>query len=161
MKGRSSLSPTNKRHHHLARKGIREMKHLLCQLRWLLRKRGRDRGLLFSRNNIRIDRDLDYSANEVCAYIEVWFNPEKKFGLRLYYDDSIDVYAIINPETGDLRLIYIIHYADGGIDDVRLFRALTQEEKAVIKTMVEEVSLIETGMSVKDHWLALMAENEI
>jgi hypothetical protein len=137
------------------------MKHLLCHLKWLLRKRGRDRSLLFSRKNIRIDRDLDYSAGEICAYIEVWFDPEKKFGLRLYDDDSVNVYALIKPESGDIRLIYIIHYADGYIDDVRSFRALTQEEKALIKTMVEEVSPMETGMSVKDHWLALMAENEI
>jgi len=117
-------------------------------LRWLLRKRVRDRGLLFTRDNIRIDRDIEYSADSVCAYIEVWFDAEKKFGLKLGDEDYVNVYADVSAYTGDIRLTYIIYYADGHIDGGHKFKKLTPEEKTLILEMVNEVSMSETGMSI-------------
>jgi len=117
-------------------------------LRWLLRKRVRDSGLLFTRENIRIDRDIDYSDDYICAYIEVWFNAERKFGLKLKDEEYVNIYANITPNTDKIRVTYIIYYADGFIDDERKFTALTQEEKNLILIMVNETSLKETGMSV-------------
>ena len=120
--------------------------------RWLLRKRVRDSGLLFTRENIRIDPEIFYENYNACAYIEVWFDPEKKFGLRLPGDDYVNVYAYMNPYTGDVRVSYVINYTDGFIDDERYFKKLTQDEKNLIREMVNEVSLTETGMSVDDNW---------
>jgi len=120
--------------------------------RWLLRKRVRDRGLLFSRDNIRIDREIDYYEDYICAYIEVWFDAERKFGLKLGDEEYVNVYACITPNTGEVSVIYIIYYADGFIDDDRKFTALTPEEKNLIMSMVNETSLTETGLSVNDNW---------
>lgn len=120
--------------------------------RWLLRKRTRDSGLLFTRDNVRIDRDIEYYENEVCAYIEVWFDAGLKFGLKLSGDEYVNVYAYIKPNTGDVRVTYVIYYADGFIDDERNFKRLTVGEKHFISEMVNEVSLKETGMSVKENW---------
>ena len=129
--------------------------------RWLLRKRVRDSGLLFTRNNIRIDRDIDYCNDYACAYLEVWFDPERKFGLKLCEDEYVNVYAFITPNTGDVRVAYVIYYADGFVDNERQFTALTQEEKNLILTMVNEVSLKETGMSVKTYWSKLIDDDYI
>ena len=108
--------------------------------RWLLRKRVRDSGLLFTRNNIRIDREIDYDGAEICAYIEVWFDPDKKFGLKLGDDEYVNVYALISPDTGYIRMIYIIYYADGFIDDARAYKHLTPAERTLILEMVSETS---------------------
>jgi hypothetical protein len=128
-------------------------------IRWLLRKRIRDRGLLFTRDNIRIDREIDHDDDYACAYIEVWFDPEKKFGLKLGEEEYVNVYAFINSDTGDVRVEYVIYYADGFIDSGRKFTALTQDEKNLILAMVDEVSLTETGMSVKENWTTLINDN--
>jgi len=130
-------------------------------LRWLLRKRVRDSGLLFSRDNIRIDREIEYYDNYVCAYIEVWFDAERKFGLKLGDENYVNVYAYINPDTGKLFITYVIYYGDGFIDNERKITALTQEEKNLIITMVNEVSLTETGLSVNDNWNCLISEENL
>lgn len=127
---------------------------LIRSLRWLIRKRARDRGLLFTRDNIRIDREIIYEDDVACAYIEVWFDPERKFGLRLPGDDYVNVYAYITPDTGDVRVTYVIYYADGFIDNERTFSALTQGEMDLILEMVNEVSVAETGMTIDDNWAA-------
>lgn len=134
------------------------MKRLQRFLRWLLRKRIRDNGLLFSRDNIRIDRDFEFVDGEACAYIEVWFDPEKKFGLWLPGDDYVNVYAFITPFSSEVRVVYIIQYADGSNDDERIFRGLTQDEKSLILEMVNEVSLVETGMTIDENWCDLQDE---
>jgi len=130
-------------------------------LRWLLRKRVRDRGLLFTRENIRIDREIEYYDNYVCAYIEVWFDAERKFGLKLGEEDYINVYAYITPNKNEVRVTYIINYYDGFIDDERTFSALTPKEKNLILIMVNEVSLTETGLSVNDNWNRLTNEENL
>lgn len=129
-------------------------------IRWLLHKRLRDRKLLFTRDNICIDRDIDYGDDEIVAYIETWFDTERKFGLWLPGDDYINVYAQLFPKTGDLRVIYIMQYSDGLCYDVRTFTALTQGERDLIHEIMDEVSLRETGKTVTENWLNdLSADN--
>jgi hypothetical protein len=127
--------------------------------RWLLRKRVRDSGLLFTRDNIHIDREIDYENDYICAYIEVWFDAERKFGLKLGEEEYVNVYAVINPHTSDVRLEYVIYYGDGFLDSGRTFKKLTQDEKNLILTMTDEVSLRETGMTVKENWVNLMNDD--
>lgn len=128
-------------------------------LKWLLRKRGRDSGLLFSRDNIRIDRDIEYYENEACMYIEVWFDAEKKFGLKLPGCDYVNVYAYITPYTGNVRVTYVICYTDGFVDDERTFKHLTPGEKHLICKMADEISLTETGMTIDENWDSLISSD--
>ncbi len=135
------------------------MKGLMRSLRRLFKKRARDRGLMFTRDNIRIDRELDFSGDEICAYIEVWFDAEKKFGVRLPGTDYVNVYAYITPVTGGVRVTYIIYRADGSIGDERPYFGLTQSEKDLILEMAGEVSLSETGMTLDANWFSLQHED--
>ena len=99
-----------------------------------------------------IDRDIDYDGDEICAYIEVWFDPDKKFGLKLGDDEYVNVYAYITPYTGKVRVTYVIYYGDDFIDDERIFTKLTPDEKNLIREMVNEVNLKETGMTINDNY---------
>ena len=122
------------------------------ELRWLLRRRPRDRAAVFSRSNISIDRDIACDGGLVCLYVKAWFEPGRKFGLRLYGDDYINIYAYILPDTGDVRVTYVIHYTDGLIDAERPYMALTKDERKLIRVMADEVSLEESGMTVRQCW---------
>ena len=128
-------------------------------LRWLQRKRFRDNGLLFTRNNIGIDREIDYCDDYACVYIEVWFDAERKFGLKLGDEEYVNVYAFIKPNTGEVYVTYVINYFDGFIDDERQFTALTQAEKNLILTMANETSIAETGLSLDANWRNLITDD--
>lgn len=134
------------------------LREIRRKIRWLFRKRRRDRSLLFTRDNIRIDRDIDYDENGACAYIEVWFDAERKFGLWLPDEDYVNVYAFLNLRTGEMKVCYIIYYADDDIDGEYKYKGLTQGEIDLIRELMEEVSLKETGISVKSNWLIVNDE---
>jgi hypothetical protein len=72
--------------------------------------------------------------------------------LHLPGDDYVNVYAYINPDTGDVYVTYVICYADGSIDNEHKCKGLTQGEKALIREMVNEVSLRDTMMTAEDYW---------
>jgi|GEM_PF-2684656 len=121
---------------------------VICLYRWLRRKRFRDKNYILTRDNIKIDREIEYYDGEACVYIEVWFDVEKKFGLKLSGNENINVYAYISRE--DVRVAYVVNYTDGLVDDERPFNNLTQSEKALIREMTNEVSLSETGKTVDE-----------
>jgi len=127
-------------------------------LRWLMRKRVSDSGLLFTCDNVRIDREILYEDYKACAYIEVWFDPERKFGLRLGNEEYVNVYAYIAPYTGDVRVTYVIYYADGFVGNEHAFGGLTQGEKDLIIDMANEASLTETGMTIDENYRAMGGE---
>ena len=119
--------------------------------KWLIRKRIRDKTLLFTRNNITIDRDITYHNDYICARVEIWFDPEKKFGLELNRDEFVKVYAYISPCGEHIFVTYTIYYGDNFIDEPR-FTPLTQEEKTLILVMVNETSVRETGQVISAIW---------
>ena len=108
----------------------------------------RKSGLLFTRDNIRIDYEFEYCDKGMIVYIEVWFDPEKKFHIKLYDDDTVNVYAYLPPNSNDVKLTYIIHRSDGRVEDEQTYDALTQDEKALIRELANEVSLAETAMTI-------------
>lgn len=129
-------------------------KKFIANLEWLFRKRRRGIKPIFTRNNICLDREIIYDGDEANAYIEVWFDAEKKFGIKLEDDDSVNVYAHLSPYGNDVKVTYIIHYADGSIEDEQVYTSLTKGEKKLIRKMADEVSLKETGMTVNENWFA-------
>ncbi len=67
------------------------------------------------RSDIAIDRDLQISHNsnqEIVAYIETWFDVDKKFGTHTANDDStwVNLYAVYNPFSDSLMVGYEIDY---------------------------------------------------
>ena len=110
----------------------------------------RKSGLLFTRDNIRIDYEFEYYDKGIFVYIEVWFDPEKKFHIKLYDDDTVNVYAYLPPNSDDVKLTYIIHRSDGRVEDEQTYDALTQDEKALIRELANKVSLTETKMTIDE-----------
>ena len=126
--------------------------------KWLLRKKRRDNRLLFTRDNIRIDYEIEYCDKGICLYIEVWFDPEKKFGIKLYDEDSVNVYAFLPADSDDVQITYIVHHGDGRIEDEQIYDALTQGEKSLIREMANEVSLTETKMTIEENYREYVQE---
>lgn len=61
------------------------------------------------RNDIRIDADMDIDCDigqEITAYIETWFDVDKKFGTHTNMNDAewLNMYAKYNPFTDTLRI---------------------------------------------------------
>jgi len=102
--------------------------------------------LLLSRDNIKIDWEFTHKENEVIVYIEVWFDPERKFGITMIGDDSINVYAYISRK--DVRMTYVIKHADGTAEDEKVYEILTDAEKSLIREMANEVSLETSGKTL-------------
>lgn len=121
------------------------MEQTIRLFRWLWRKRRRDKHYLFTRDNIKIDREIEYYDDEACVWIDIW-DVEKKFGLKLSDDEFVNVYAYISHD--DVRVSYVINYTDGFVDNERPFRKLLQSEKAIIRELADEVSISETGKTV-------------
>lgn len=61
------------------------------------------------RKDIVVDRDMDVdceNATEITAYLETWFDVDKKFGTNTKDDDDVwlNVYAKYNPFDDTLRI---------------------------------------------------------
>lgn len=70
------------------------------------------------RNDIRIDADMDVDCNigqEITAYIETWFDVDKKFGTHTNMNDAewINMYAKYNPFEDTLSIECEISRDDG------------------------------------------------
>ena len=127
-------------------------KKIISGFKKLLYKRRRDNGYLFTRDNIRIDYEIEYCGKGIYLYIEVWFDPEKKFGIKLYDEDTVNVYAFLPPDSDDVQVAYIVHRGDGRVEDEQIYDALTQNEKILIREMANEVSLTETKMTIEENY---------
>ncbi len=61
------------------------------------------------RSDIAIDRDMEVDSDigqEILAYVEVWFDADKKFGIRTADKDNtwLNMYARYNPFADTLRM---------------------------------------------------------
>lgn len=104
--------------------------------------------LLFSRQNIRIDSEIICEGNGVCVYLEIWFDPEAKFGVCLIGDDSINIYARISKD--DVRVTYVIKRNDNAKEDEQVYTGLTDAEKSLIREMTNEVNLAASGKTLHE-----------
>lgn len=138
---------------------MKSLANFFYSLGRLFRSQKRGSSLLFTRDNIRIDPDIDYGGDEIVAYVEVWFDPEAKFGTKLRDDEYVNMYACLSPYTEGLRVDYIIYRYDGRPDEQHTYAGLTQGEKDLIREMIEEVCLKETGMSVDGAWFSFANED--
>lgn len=61
------------------------------------------------RGDIAIDRDMEVDSDigqEILAYVETWFDVDKKFGIHTADDDGtwLNLYARYNPFADTLRM---------------------------------------------------------
>jgi hypothetical protein len=92
-----------------------------------------------TRDMIRIDGDfsLNDEGTVVTAYIETWFDVEKKFGVNLNddLDAGLNFYANYNVETDELTCEYIVSKANSCV--AYNYQPTAAETKLIAEMMQE------------------------
>ena len=88
---------------------------------------------------IRIGEDIQISddGQEICAYLETWFDVDEKFRIHTSSDDGtgLNLYGFYNPFTDALRLECEISSDDA---EECFCYAPTASEEELIKRLIEE-----------------------
>ena len=104
------------------------------------------------RKDIVVDRDMDVdceNATEITAYLETWFDVDKKFGTSTKDDDDVwlNMYAKYNPFDDTLRIECEIDKPKGS----EYFDYMpTEAEKKLIKDMIAEKIKAEYGQTPQE-----------
>ena len=106
----------------------------------------------FERKDIIVDRDMDVdceNAAEITAYLETWFDVDKKFGTNTKDDDDVwlNVYAKYNPFDDTLRIECEIDKPKGS---EYFDYTPTEAEERLIKDMIAEKIKSEYGQTPQD-----------
>lgn len=115
---------------------------------------GDDPGVMEA-DDVAVDRDFTFGEDGITAYVETWFDVERRFGVGLSGDDSLNLYATVQPETGAFKAEVFVHRADGKNE---IYPAeLLPSERKLIQDEMETISKEISGKSVKelfDDWKA-------
>ena len=104
------------------------------------------------RKEIVVDRDMDVdceNATEITAYLETWFDVDKKFGTNTKDDDDVwlNVYAKYNPFDDTIRIECEIDKPKGS---EYFDYTPTEAEERLIKDMIAEKIKSEYGQTPQD-----------
>ena len=100
------------------------------------------------RSDLVVDRDIDIDDIDpqgICVYLETWFDVEKKFGVVLGENDTLNLYAIYNPFEDTLAMKYIIR--TGNDEYCEFVYNQTDGEAKMIKGMIAEIMMAEYGLT--------------
>ena len=104
-----------------------------------------------TRDDIAIDRDMEVDCEigqEITAYIETWFDVDKKFGTDTSDDDVwLNMYAKYNPFTDTLRIECEI---DKPLESERFDYEPTESEAKLLKNMITEKLQNRYGVTPQD-----------
>ena len=94
---------------------------------------------LLTADNIRIDRELHFAEDHINAYIETWFDVDRRFDINTYGTPNyINVYANYYPAENRLTVEYIIIYNDDIHDKDQCFEVkdlAASERELIIRLM--------------------------
>ncbi len=92
--------------------------------------------------DIIVDVDIQISddGKKLEAYLETWFDVEKKFKIKLKENDWVNLYAILNPKTNHLKMIYFIDTPDTCTE--HRYRLTHREKQIVINKITERIRQI-------------------
>ena len=104
------------------------------------------------RKDIVVDRDMDVdceNATEITAYLETWFDVDKKFGTNTKDNDDVwlNMYAKYNPFDDTLRIECEIDKPKGS---EYFDYTPTEAEERLIKDMIEETIKSEYGQTAQE-----------
>ena len=109
------------------------------------------------RSDIKVDHDMQVDCDigqEITAYLETWFDVDRKFGTDTALDDDkwLNLYAKYNPFEDTLRLEYAVTtsktYEDGDYEP-------TEDEAKLIKEMITEKIRDEYGQTPQEFCLSV------
>lgn len=114
------------------------------------------------RTDIAIDRDIlldDQNNQQLVAYIETWFDVDKKFGTKTDIDEgsSVDLYAIYNPTNDHLHMEYVVKTDDG---ETWYPYSPTESEKQLVKDMIAECIKTYHNQTPTEYCLELSNEGQ-
>ena len=100
--------------------------------------------------NTSIDPDIQLNEDgDIEMYLECWFDVEKRFSIRLDNDtESIDVYAIMDSDSMDVRLAVLHRYEDFPSDTC--FADPDPDEKEAIITLAKKKIRNIFGLSIQE-----------
>ena len=106
----------------------------------------------FERKDRVVDRDMDVdceNATEITAYLETWFDVDKKFGTNTKSDDDVwlNMYAKYNPFDDTLRIECEIDKPKGS---EYFDYTPTEAEAKLIKDMIAEKIKSEYGQTPQE-----------
>ena len=104
------------------------------------------------RKDVVVDRDMDVdceNATEITAYLETWFDVDKKFGINTKDDDDVwlNMYAKYNPFDDSLRIECEIDRPKGS---EYFDYTPTETEAKLIKDMIAEKIKAEYGQTPQE-----------
>ena len=104
------------------------------------------------RKDIVVDRDMDVDCEnetEITAYLETWFDVDKKFGINTKDDDDVwlNMYAKYNPFDDTLRIECEIDKPKGS---EYFDYTPTEAEAKLIKDMIAERIKAEYGQTPQE-----------
>lgn len=108
-----------------------------------------------TRADLSVDSDMQVDCDigqEITAYIETWFDVDRKFGVHTAGDDDVwlNMYGKYNPFEDTLRIECVIDRPDGS----ESFEYVpTERETAVIREMIEEALYHAYGQTPKEFCL--------
>lgn len=95
---------------------------------------GDDHGILEA-EDVEIDWGMIPAEDGVTAYVETRFDVERRFGFTLGPDESVDLYATVQPETGAFSASIIIKHEPSGEHELRSVKLLPSEQKLITDKM--------------------------
>ena len=103
--------------------------------------------LEFEKKDLVVDREMEVDddiGQEITAYLESWFDVDKKFGLNINDEDGtwLNMYAKYNPFEDNLRIECEISRENGS--DYFEYEP-TENESKLIKEMIAEKIMQEHG----------------
>ncbi len=106
----------------------------------------------FERKDIIVDRDMDVdceNVTEITAYLETWFDVDKKFGTNTKDNDDVwlNMYAKYNPFDDTLRIECEIDKPKGS---EYFDYTPTEAEAKLIKDMIAETIKAEYGQTPQE-----------
>ena len=83
------------------------------------------------------ERDIHIDVEDgqvvVTANIETWFDVDLRLDTRTYgADHYINLYCKYYPNTGNMKLIYFIHYANGDVSDEMEAEYFDESEQEIL-----------------------------
>jgi hypothetical protein len=119
--------------------GLSEYNQLFCDME-------------LAQDDIAIDRELTVDDNTVTAYIETWFDVDKKFGVKTKDSDAtVNFYAAYAPKTKRLRCYYVVRDNVQDKDSEREYYPSAKEVE-LITAMMEETCRKENGCDLHALW---------
>lgn len=106
----------------------------------------------FERKDIVVDRDMDVdceNVTEITAYLETWFDVDKKFGTNTKDNDDVwlNMYAKYNPFDDTLRIECEIDKPKGS---EYFDYTPTEAEAKLLKAMIEETIKSKYGQTPQE-----------